>query len=96
MEQAAAVLHLKTFSQGHEVGEAEPLTAPQKVRPTRGIHDRREGIPLETWRRFLDLPPLFLVLKSTRGMVPFHPLEPLSRRLFAMSSRYALKAAATR
>ena len=48
MEQAAAVLHLKTFSQGHEVGEAEPLTAPQKVRS-----DKRDSWPKggnSSWR----------------------------------------------
>jgi hypothetical protein len=36
---------------------------------------------LETRRRFLDLPPLFVVLKSTRGMVlSFIPRMPLSGR----------------
>lgn len=36
---------------------------------------------LETRRRFLDLPPLFVVLKSTRGMgLSFIPRMPLSGR----------------
>ncbi len=37
---------------------------------------------LETWRRFPDLPPVLVVLKSTRGMVlSFIPRMPLSGRL---------------
>jgi hypothetical protein len=48
MEQAAAVRLLKTFSQGREAGEAEPLTAPQKVRSERG--PRASFLPLTSWR----------------------------------------------
>ena len=48
MEQAAGVLPLKIFSQGHEVGEAEPLTAPQKVRFGKRL--RALFLPLTSWR----------------------------------------------
>ncbi len=48
MEQAVAVLPLKTFSQGREAGESEPLTAPQKVRFGKRL--RALFLPLTSWR----------------------------------------------
>ena len=83
----------KSSVKGVLARRSEPLTATRKVRFRKEVKGVIFALNLlETWRGSVGLPVAVYLAPDPPGDGSFHPLEPLSRRLSAMSSRYALKA----
>ena len=76
---------------------SEPLTATRKVRFRKEVKGVIFALNLlETWRGSVGLPVAVYLAPDPPGMVPFIPWNHFLGAYLAMSSRYALKAAATR
>ena len=87
----------KSSVKGVLARRSEPLTATRKVRFRKEVKGVIFALNLlETWRGSVGLPVAVYLAPDPPGGGFLSSLEPLSRRLSAMSSRYALKAAATR